>query len=547
MVRLRRLAALTFIVVSVAVVWHFARQKSISTKLEEIDTLLTELHDLDKFNGTVLVAVNGEPVYEKGFGFRDAASETRHNTDSIFRIYSITKSFTSTMVFKLIEDGKLSLDDPIEKFFPELPHANEITVEHLLTHTSGLYDFAQETDFDNTEDSLLKLLRSKELEFPVGQGWQYCNSGYCLLGHIIARLTGMSYEEAVTTHILKPAGMNNSGFGFAELTHANKSVGYLPYTGKRWNTAGDVTPKPFAAGALYSTIGDLLLFHKAMLGNEIISEASRNKAWSGSQQQRGYGRGWEIDHRWIRRKVVSHSGGAAGFRSNFSQIPSEGWCVIALSNRESDSPGFVTSRIYDILDNRGTALPKEVNVDPARLAGYGGFYQTEGKRPMSVRMCMVGSRLAAEPAGQPMNTLIALGEGKFTHPEANATLEFRRGGDDQVNGVVLRQGFRSMTARRIQETWGVLGNATSAGWDGPDIALARVPDQPGKWSLPNLELTDGELLFRVNNDWDFNYGDSGDGVLDRNGPNIVVQAGVYDVLLDTSASPTLSYELRAVR
>lgn len=547
MVRSRRFATLILLAVCVAVVWHFVRQKSLSTKLGEIDTFLTELHALDKFNGAVLVAVDGEPVYQKGFGFRDAKSGAKHNADSIFRIYSTTKPFTSTMVFKLIENGKLSLDDHIGNFFPKLPHADEITVEHLLTHTSGLYDFAQESSFDNSEASLLELLRSKELQFPVGQGWQYCNSNYCLLGHIIAKVAGMSYEQAVATHILEPTGMHNSGFGFGDLKHTNKSVGYLPYSGETWTPAGDVTPKPFAAGAMYSTVGDLLLFHNAILDGEIIGEANRNKAWSGCQKQSGYGYGWEIGHRWIRRKVVSHSGGAAGFRSNFSQIPSERWCVIALSNRESDSPAFVTDRIYDILDNRGASLPEGVSVDKASLERCSGFYQTEGRRRMSVRLCIVGNRLAAEPAGQPMHTLVAVGQGKFAQPEAKATLEFVDGGDANVNAVVLRQGFGRMTARRIQETWGVLGSATSANWDGPDIALARVPGKPGKWSLRNLELKDGELVFRVNNDWDFNYGDSGDGVLDRNGPNIAVQAGVYDVLLDTSSSPTLSYELRAAR
>lgn len=547
MVRLRKLAMLTLIVVGVAVVWHFVNQKSHSTKLKEINTFLTELHALDKFNGAVLVAVDGEPIYEKGFGLRDAASETKHNSDSVFRIYSTTKSFTSTMVFKLIEEGKLSLDDHLGKFFPEIPHANKITVEHLLTHTSGLYDFAQESTFENSEASLVKLLSSKELEFPVGQGWRYCNSGYCLLGHIIAKVTGMSYEQAITTHILEPTGMNNSGFGFDTLNHPNKSVGYLPYTGERWTSAGDATPKPFSAGAMYSTVGDLLLFHNALLANEIINESSRNKAWSSCQKQSGYGYGWEIGHRWIRRKVVSHSGGAAGFRSNFSQIPSERWCVIALSNRESDNPTFVTERIYDILDNRGSTLPKDVRVDVASLERYSGFYQTEGRRRMSVRICMVGNRLAAEPAGQPMNTLVALGQGKFSQPEAKATLEFVKSDDENVNSLVLRQGLGSMTATRIQETWGVLGSATSAKWDGPDIALSRVPGQPGRWSLSNLQLTNGELVFRVNNDWDFNYGDSGDGVLDRNGPNIAVREGVYDLLLDTSDSPTLSYELRAVK
>ena len=115
----------------------------------------------------------------------------------------------------------------------------------------------------------------------------------CLLGHIIAKVTGTTYEQAITDHVLTPVGMKHSGFGFDDLAmsrpleHANRSVGYRSCSGEDLQQAGPVTPRPFAAGAMYSTVGDLLLFHKAMMANEIISEDSRNKAWSSCEQQRG--------------------------------------------------------------------------------------------------------------------------------------------------------------------------------------------------------------------------------------------------------------------
>jgi CubicO group peptidase (beta-lactamase class C family) len=131
-------------------VWHFVSKKDLPTKVRTIDTLLTKYCELNKLSGTVLVAHNGDIVLQKGYGFQDWDSKTPNSSDTLYRIYSVTKGITSTVVFKLIESNKLSLSDRLSKFYPSIPHAEDITIEHLLSHTSGIFDYLQDKHIQKT-------------------------------------------------------------------------------------------------------------------------------------------------------------------------------------------------------------------------------------------------------------------------------------------------------------------------------------------------------------------------------------------------------------
>lgn len=535
------------VLLTCAVAWNFLARKDEATKIQEFDAFLTAYQQLNKFNGTVLVAQNGKILFQKGYGLRNVAAQIPNDTDSIFRIYSVTKAFTSTLVFKLIELKKLSLTDRLSKFYPNLPHANEITVEHLLTHTSGLYDYTHESRFPkNSEAALLALLSEKPLDFEVGKGWNYSNTNYCLLGHIVAKVSGTTYENAMRQHVFGPLGMTHSGFDFENLTSADKAVGYRIFS-DHVKKPGDIKDStgPFAAGAIYSTVGDLYRFHLGLQSGKILSKASLEKAWSASSQNSRYGYGWQLGSRFFRKKIVSHSGGAAGFRSNFSQIPQDGLCVILLNNHENANLEFLTDRIYDILYGYSVDLPAEIKLRASDLEKYVGTFLSVGDHPLTLLTSVVDGRLAIGTFGEPKCALLARGKVSFDQPEANAAIEFVMDGQGNYNDLVVHQNGPDLMASRLRATWGILGSATPQGWDGKqDVPLQETANQQGLWTAREVSLKDGEIKFRYNNDWNLNFGDNEqDGVLDAFGANLPVKSGVYSFTLDLREEGEPRYQI----
>ena len=329
-------------------------QKSAQAKAKDINELMEAYIKIDKFNGAVLIAQGGKVIFQKGYGFKNVANKRLNDTNSIFQIYSATKTFTSTVIFKLIELNKLSLNDKLSKFYPSFPKGDSITIENLLTHTSGIYDYTHENSMtDHSENSLISLLEKKPLDFSPGTSWSYSNSGYSLLGFIISKVAGMPYEKAVRQYIFTPLKMTHSGFDFKNLSDANKTTGYTIFSEdvKKEAILEDSTGS-FAAGAIYSIVGDLYKYHVGLQSYKIINEESLNKAYSASEKNDRYGHGWQLGSRFFRKQIVSHSGGAAGFRSNFSRIPEDNVCVILLNNNENANTEFLTNRIYDILFNK---------------------------------------------------------------------------------------------------------------------------------------------------------------------------------------------------
>ena len=166
-------------------------------QLKKIDTFLAHHQQLNSFNGTVLIAQHDKIIFQKGYGFQNMEKKIPNDTNSIFQIYSITKTFTSTLVFQLIEQKKLALTDKLTRFYPQFPKGDSITIEHLLTHTSGINDNADQANAPETEEYRVALFARNKPNFAPGKGWAYCNGGYQLLGYIIAKITGMPYEAAI--------------------------------------------------------------------------------------------------------------------------------------------------------------------------------------------------------------------------------------------------------------------------------------------------------------------------------------------------------------
>jgi CubicO group peptidase (beta-lactamase class C family) len=502
------------------------------TTSEKLDELMTAYSKVNKFNGSVLVSQNGKILLEKGYGVKNAQNKMLNDANSIYQIYSITKTFTSTVILKLVELKKLSVTDKLSKFYPEFPKGDSITIENLLTHTSGIYDYTQGNNMpDLTEKSFIDFIKTKPLDFSPGTNWSYSNSGYWLLGFIIKKVTGISYENAVKKYIFSPLKMTHSGFDFKDLSSKNKTTGYEVFNDEIKKEAIVYSPPgAFAAGAIYSTIGDLYKYHTGLQAFRIVSKQTLKKAYTDFKNKYGYG--WMINS-YEGKEIVSHGGGAAGYRSNFVRIPKENICIILLNNTENANLESVTKKLFNVVFNKPYKVPSEIKLGKEVLSKYVGCYAVNPTFCMYISI--EGGRLAAQGKGQGKTIVLAQTENYFSAEEADGYLEFQMDENNVCSELIIHQGGKDISAKRFYPSWGLIGSATSKGWGEkmPDFEFKEDSLRKGLWLLTNIKLSTGEFKFRFNNDWNINYGDNdNDKILDWYGGDIKIDAGTYDIVLD---------------
>ena len=422
----------------------------------ELDTILTAYARLYKFNGSALIAKNGKIILNRGYGYRNAANKVLNNENTVYQLGSITKQFTSAIILKLQEEKKLNVKDKLSKYFPAYPKGDSITIEQLLSHTSGIYSYTNDQNFMATEvsksssrEKMMALFKDKPLDFSPGTGWNYSNSGYSLLGYIIEIVTNKPYEQVVHEYIFTPLKMVHSGFNFTDLKTGEKATGYF----KLDNTNAAIAPivdssVSFSAGAIYSTTGDLFLWHKALEANSILTKAEQDKAYTPVRNKYGYG--WNIDSVEGKRRVA-HSGGIHGFTTNIARVPEDDLCVILLSNASDRSLEEITNTVFSSLYNKPYDLPKEkiiIKVAEATLQQYIGEYEI---RPdLHVMMSIKNGELIAAPTGQPESVISATKEDFFFVKEQDIQIEFTRNHKKEVTGFILYQGGAKITCKKIR-------------------------------------------------------------------------------------------------
>jgi CubicO group peptidase (beta-lactamase class C family) len=500
---------------------------------QQLDSLMTAYCKVNQFNGSVLVSQKGRILLAKGYGIKNDSAHTLNDANSIYQLYSVTKVFTATVILKLAELKKLSVLDKLSRYYPAIPWADSVSIEQLLTHTAGVYEYTRgNTMKDQSEQSFLQFISTRPLEFIPGTNWQYSNSGYWLLGFIIKKVTGISYEAAVQQYIFDPLHMQQSGFHYKLLSHKNKTTGYAVFTNRKKQPAVVYDPPgPFAAGAIYATAGDLFKFHKGLQTHRLISQASLEQAYTPRRNHYGYG--WEIDSV-NGQRIVSHSGGAAGFRSNFARVPAQDICIVLLNNHESAPMTVITQSLLNVLWQQPYTIPVNKQVPIATLDSLTGAYFF--KNLFTLYVTAEDGQLTAQASRQSKIALLAEKPNYFFAPEARMHVAFVKDTTGAYNELVLQaDDQRTFKGPRIPATWGLTGTATAKGWNDsiPDILLQPDPLHKGIWSVKNITLTTGVFLFRLNNDWGYHYGDNGqDLLLDMFGEDIKTTAGTYDIILD---------------
>lgn len=422
----------------------------------KIDALLTAYANQNKFNGVVLVAQKGNIIYQKGFGVKDAEKRLPVDVNTVFQIGSVTKQFTAAVIMQLQEEGKLSVEDKLSKYFPELPNAEKITIEHLLTHTSGLYNYTNDTAFKKADVSrpysqkdMLALFSKYRPDFEPGAKWNYSNTGYSLLGYIIEKVTGKAYEQVVRERILQPLQMNHSGFDFTHLASADKAKGYFMLTSTKTTAAPIVDSTiAYSAGAMYSTVSDLYKWDRAIYSGKILKPQSWQKIFTPYKNKYGYG--WGIDSLYG-RQITAHSGGIHGFAARILRFPKEELVVIMMDNSSGTNLGKISMALSAIVFNQPYEIPgakTEIKLDESVLKQYVGEYQLAPTFSITVRL--KDGRLVAQATGQPEFDLYAAKENRFFLKVVDAEMEFVKDASGIVTEMILYQNGLTPKGKKIK-------------------------------------------------------------------------------------------------
>ena len=338
-------------------------------KAKQIDDLMRRYVDNGKFNGTVLVAENGKVIFKKGYGLANMEWGTPNEPDTKFRLGSLTKQFTSMLIMQLVEQGKLRLEGKITDYLTDYPKAagDKITIHHLLTHTSGIPNYSDLPDYRTYERNrfkpadFIKKFSELPLTFEPGSAFAYSNSGYVLLGAIIEKVTGKSYEKVLQENIFTPLQMLNTGYDMSSKILPNRASGH-----QRWNLVYENAPYidmsiPYAAGALYSTVEDLFLWDQALYTDKLLSASS--KALLFTPYKNDYAYGWGIGKKQVGQlkdsiEVMNHQGAVNGFITSLIRIPKNRQLVVLLDNTGANNLSAVQNDIIKILYNQPFDLPK---------------------------------------------------------------------------------------------------------------------------------------------------------------------------------------------
>jgi CubicO group peptidase (beta-lactamase class C family) len=383
-------------------------------------------------------------VFSKGYGLANREHEVPNVPNTKFRLGSITKQFTAMCILKLQESGKLSVDDPISRFVPDCSsNWSGIKIRHLLTHTSGIPSFTSFPDYLSTimlssspEDTIQRF-RDKPLEFKPGERFAYSNSGYILLGYIVEKASGKSYEEFVQEVIFKPLGMEDSGYDHFERILPHRATGYSR-DGDQWvNSAYIDMSVPHAAGALYSTAEDFFRWYQCWRESKLLS-ASSWKAMT-TPEKGDYGFGIGVSER-FGQKVFEHGGGINGFATFMEWFPDADLFIAAFANSDSANNAEVARNLAAIMFDRPVTLPKErkaIKLDAKQIAPLVGRYQLTPTFTLTVTAS--AEQLFIQGTGQPRAEVFPESETNFFAKVIDAQLTFYKNASGEVTHVVLHQ------------------------------------------------------------------------------------------------------------
>lgn len=420
----------------------------------QVDEYVNRYVKNNQFSGAVLVAKGGKVVLSKGYGMANYELDVANVAQTKFRLGSITKQFTAMAILQLQEKGLLSVDDPITKYFPDYKIAEKVTIHHLLSHTSGIHNFTNDPEYGQTMtlpspiEKTIARFKDKPLDFAPGEKWDYSNSGYILLGAIIEKVSGKSYEEYLKENIFQPLGMTNTGYDHSDVILKNRAAGYQMSKGKMVNASYLDMSIPHAAGALYSNVEDLYLWDRALYTEKLVKKATLEKIFTPVKNDYGYG--WAIENQ-KGHKRISHNGGINGFGTQINRYVGDDVCVIVLSNLVPSPVGKIANDLGSIAFGETPELAKErkeIKVDPKTYDAYVGRYELAPAFVLTI--IKDGDRLFAQATGQGRNEIFPESEKDYFLKVVDAQITFVKNDKGEVTQLILHQGGSDRPAPKIK-------------------------------------------------------------------------------------------------
>ncbi len=421
-----------------------ALQAQVTDQAKAIDEYLTGLYKPTEPGASVLVVKDGKVILRKGYGLAKLDTKAPVKPESIFRIGSVTKQFTSTAILKLAEQGKLNLQDDITKYLPSYPtQGKKITIEHLLTHTSGIKSYTSleevmaKREQEISIENMINTFKDKPFDFNPGDGYLYNNSGYFLLGAIVEKVSGISWGEYLKKNFFVPLKMTNTFYVDPKLPA--QATGYQKTSATEYGLAKEVHPTvPFSAGAIFSTVDDLWKWEKAIYEYKVIKKESLDKAWTpltlNSGKKESYGYGWALS-KIGDNKVIGHGGGIDGFVCHEFYVPASKLFVTILENGNPVDPQNTSYEIADRVLGTSTSVPAAITLDDKSLEEYVGVYElaNESDRIITKK----NNQLFSQRTGSTPYELIPYAKDLFSLKGSTSRLKFNRDSNGKIKEAEL--------------------------------------------------------------------------------------------------------------
>lgn len=417
-----------------------------NAQADKVDDYIKSQMETQKIPGlSIAVVRNGEIVKAKGYGLANVELNVAATSETSYQSGSVGKQFTATAVMMLVEEGKVALDDKINKYFADAPASwSNITVRNLLTHTAGTTDYPKDFNFrqDYTEAELLKKAQAIPLAFAPGEKWSYSNFGYATLGILISKVTGRFYGDFLQERIFKPLGMSTARIISEADIVPNRAAGYRMPKGELKNQEW-VSPSmnTTADGSLYLTVLDMAKWDAALYTEKLLKRSSLDQMWTPVKLNNGsthpYGFGWAFGNV-NGRKIIEHGGAWQGFTSHISRYVNDKLTVIVLTNRAGANPGKIAHGIAALYNPELAPIEqKEIQVDPKLFDDYAGQYQISPEFILNITR--EADKLWLQATGQLKVQLFPESQTKFFIKVVDAQVTFVKDASGKVTHLILHQ------------------------------------------------------------------------------------------------------------
>ena len=404
----------------------------------KLDNYFNALEQNNKFMGSVAVSKNGEIIYIKSIGFADIENKVKATENSKYRIGSISKSFTTVLILKAVEQKKLNTNQTIDKWFPTIKNAKKITVNHLLSHRSGIHNFTDDKDYltwntqPKTEKEMIEIIAKGGSDFNPDSKAEYSNSNFVLLTYILEKTFTKSYSDLLQEFIVKPIGLKNT-YVFGKINPSNNECKSYSFSGS-WKTETETDfTVPLGAGAITSTPSDLTKFADALFSGKLLTNESLEIM---KTIKDGYGIGlFQIP--FYKSVGYGHTGGIDGFSSVYSYFADDKISYALISNGTNINNNDISIAVLSAIYDKPYEIPvfTTFTLTSEDLDKYLGVYASK-QTPMKITISKDGNTLIAQGTGQPAFPIEATEKDKFKFDKAGAKFEF----NPTVKTMILFQG-----------------------------------------------------------------------------------------------------------